>query len=43
MLLLVHPKDLHEVIPLLIGFLLGFGELCAELLDSLFEMRDFGI
>ena len=43
MFLLVRPKDLHEVIPLLIGLLLSFGELCAELLDNLFEMRVFGI
>ena len=46
MLLLVSTKDgikvLDEAI-LFIGFALGVGKLRAEVLDGLFEMRDFAI
>lgn len=41
MFLVVCTEDLDEAIPLLVGFLLGFSELCVELLDRLLEARNF--
>ena len=46
MLLLVSTKDGIKVLDeafLFIGFALGVGKLRAEVLDGLFEMRDFAI
>lgn len=43
MFLLVRTENLDEAIPLPLSFLLGASELHAELLDSFFEARNFGV